>query len=834
MKAARENYHDPSDPKKLSRRELARRLFMSHSNLADYENGHRLPPGEVVQAYERELKLPAGSLLDLWEQARVEVVGEMRTRQRRWVPPVRPIPEPATVSQPVPRELPGRIADFTGRCDELATLRDLLVGGRGESGTPPAGVGQPVVISAIDGMGGIGKSALAIEVAHELVDAGAFSDGQLYLNLRGATPGLPPLDPSEALGRMLRGLGLEPAQVPTEAEEAAARFRSLAAERRLLVVLDNAAGSEQVRSLLPASSTCGVLITSRRVLATLEGAHRVHLDVLPHNQALELLGRIVGSERVAADRHAAAEVVRLCGYLPLAIRIAGARLIALSGGELGVLATRLADASGRLEELQAEELAVRASFEVSLQALEQSPDHVDQAAVAAFGLLSLPDGPDLGLAAAARLLDEREESTQRLLARLVDAQLLETPRLERYQFHDLVRLCAREHSLSRHPEPERLAAVTRMLAFYTATAWHTLALLRPGDHRLATADPCWTGNGMRFADAATALAWLEAERANLLAAISQAAAAAAASPEQLACQLTRSLFAFFFLRGYWQDGVHTNQIILELADRTQDLAAQAYAQKDLGIFYHWLGRHAEAMTFEQNSLITFRNLGDRRGEAASQSNLGIVYERLGRHAEAITCHRESLAIHRELGDRRGEANSLNNLGVIYQSLGSYAEAMTCHRDSLAIIQELGDRWGEANSLNNLGTDYHSLGRYAEAIACQRDSLTICREMGDRCGEAHSLNGLGVVYVRQGRPAEAITCHQDSLTLFRELGDPQGERWSLRDLGDALRAVGRDVEAAAAWREALAICQALQIPEADEMRNRLATLPLQLAEPPGSE
>jgi transcriptional regulator with XRE-family HTH domain len=275
MKAAREIYRDP-DTTKLSRRELARRLYMSHSNLTDYENGHRFPPAEVVQAYERELKLPVGSLVRLWDQARVELLGEMRTRQRRWVPPIQLSPQGAIVAQPVPQELPTRIADFTGRSGELRTLRDLLVGDPGESGMP-MGVGQPVVISAIDGMGGIGKSALAVKVAYELKDAGAFSDGQLYVNLRGAKVGVTPLDPLEALGRMLRALGVEPAQVPTEVDEAAARFRSLVAERHLLVVLDNAASSEQVRCLLPASPTCGVLITSRRVLATLEGARRVHL-----------------------------------------------------------------------------------------------------------------------------------------------------------------------------------------------------------------------------------------------------------------------------------------------------------------------------------------------------------------------------------------------------------------------------------------------------------------------------------------------------------------------------------------------------------------------------
>jgi tetratricopeptide (TPR) repeat protein len=776
---------------------------------------------------------------------------------------------PRALTHPGPRELPRPIADFTGRSHELVTLRRLLTFGAGESGTPPVEAGRPVVISAIDGMGGIGKSALAIQVAHELVDAGMFPDGQLYVNLQGASPGLAPLDPSDALGRMLRALGLEPAQIPAETEEAAARFRSLAAERRLLILLDNAASPDQVRPLLPASPTCAVLVTSRHVLATLEGTRPLHLDVLPHDQAQELLGRIAGQERIAAAPEAAAAVVRHCGYLPLAIRIAGARLAARPGWAVPVLAARLADATHRLEELQAGQFAVRASFDVSLQALEESLDPLDEAAATAFGLLSLPHGPDLGLAAAARLLHQPEQSAQRVLERLVDAQLLETPRPDRYQFHDLVRLYARQRGVSLHPEPERLAALTRLFRFYTATAWHTLTRVRPGDQRATTADPRWTEGGLHFPDATAALTWLEAERGNLLAAIQQAAAAAPAIPAQLACQLLQALFRFFEVRGYWHDGVQSNQTALELARRTQDLAAQAYALNDLGTFYDRLGRCPDAIACYQESLTIRRQLSDWIGEAGSLSNLGIAYERLGRYAEAITCHQDSLAIFRELSGRHGEGNSLHNLGVVYWRLGRYAEAITCqqdsltiyreltdrhgegnsltdlgviyfqqerhdeaiacHQDSLTIYRDLGDRPGEAYSLNNLGNAYRRLGRYAEAITCHQDSLTIYRELGGRHGEADSLNSLGNVYRRLGRYAEAITCHQDSLTIYRELDDRHGEAETLRDLGDALRAVGHDQQAGAAWHEALAICQELQIPDADTIRDRLATLSPELAE-----
>jgi DNA-binding SARP family transcriptional activator len=485
-------------------------------------------------------------------------------------------PRPAT-----PRQLPADIATFTGRGEELKRLGVLL-----DAHDEPAG---PVVISAIDGMGGIGKSALAIHTAHQLADR--FPDGQLYLDLQGSTPGLAPLEPLEALGRMLRALGLGPDAIPRELDEAAGRFRSLAAERRLLVLLDNAHGAEQVRPLLPASPGCGVVITSRRVLATLEGAHPLHLDVLPHDKALELLSRLAGPERVRAEPGAAAEVVEDCGFLPLAIRIAGARLAARPTWPISELAGRLADATQRLEELAAGELELRASFEVSLRTLRESPHPADRAAAQAFGLLSLPDGPDLDATGAARLLDRAELPTQRLLERLVDAQLLETPRPGRYRFHDLLRLYAREHAAAHHPEAERLAALRRLFGFYTATAWRTLELLRPGDQRLVTADPRWTDGGSPLADASAALAWLEAERVSLLGAIAQIGRMAPSVPAELACQLARALYGFFLIHNYWGDGVQANQTALELARRNGDRAAQAYAHTDLGSVYVWLGRH---------------------------------------------------------------------------------------------------------------------------------------------------------------------------------------------------------------------------------------------------
>jgi DNA-binding SARP family transcriptional activator len=720
-------------------------------------------------------------------------------------------PSVVTPGVPIPRELPRPASDFVGRTDELAALLGLFEVGR-TTGDGPEAIG-PASIALIEGMGGVGKSALATQAANQLAEL--FPDGQLYLNLHGATPGSAPLAPLEALGRMLRALGLDPAQVPSAVEEAAARFRSLAAHRRLLVLLDNARDAEQVRPLLPASRTCAVLITSRQAMTTLEGSRAVHLDVLPRQEALALLSRIAGPDRIDADPQAAADLVRWCAQLSLVIRIAGARLAARTGWPLRVLAQRLADAINRLDELAVGEQAVQACFEVSVQILQQSSDSVDQAAATGFGLLSVADGPDLSLAAAARLLDRPEPDTRILLERLVDAQLLESAHPDRYQFHDLVRIFARRHASG--DERERLAALARVLDYYVGTAWQTQTLLRPGDRRAATNQP--PDGNRQFSDIPAALGWLEAERANLLAAVGQAAADA----PNLASQLTRALFGFFLMSGHWQDGMWANQTAVELARRNQDFAGEAQALIDLGALYRRVGRYHEAVDCLEGSLSILRESGERDSQAAGLTNLGATHQWLGQHDKAIAYHEESLAIYRELGDRHGQAHSLSNLGLASLRRGRYDKAIAWLEESLVIRRELGARHGQAHSLAGLGETYRRLEQYDEAIACLQDSLDIYREFGDRHGQAHTLTNLGAVDHRQGRHRQAVTRLEEGLDIYRELGGPYGQAEALRHLGDALSALSGAQQARSAWEEALAICESLHLPEAEEMRARLTAV-----------
>jgi len=610
-------------------------------------------------------------------------------------------------------ELPMEVGDFVGRAGLVGQIERLLA----DQGRVP--------VVALSGPAGVGKTALAIHAAHRLAER--FGDGQLYVDLHGATTGLAPLAPVEVLGRFLRALGVDPAAVPTSVEEASAAFRSRVAGRRLLLVLDNAADAAQVTPLLPASPGCGVLVTSRRVLSALDGARHVRLEVLAPGEAVELLGRLAGREQVAAEPEAAAKVARLCGWLPLGLRIAGGRLAVRPTWPVSALAERLADARRLLDELELAEVGVRASFTVSVEQLRAGDGPVDRAAAEAFGLLGLLDGPDVGVPVAARLLDNSEERAERVLERLVDAQLLETPTPGRYRLHDLLRLYARELASRRYAQPVLAAALTRALGFYVATAWHTLALLRPGDYRLQAADDRWCEGGLKFADEQAALGWLEAERPNLLAAVGQAAATPGVHPE-IAIQLAQALFGYFCVRSHWEDCVQASQTALETARRIGDRAAQARAYNDLGGAYLRRGQYDRALGNHQPSLALYRKLGDRLGQAGSLTNLGVVHKRLGRYEEALACQQESLALSQELGDRAGEAETLNELGVVYQRQGRYREALACHEESLALRRELNQPHGEAESLRELGMTLRALGRAEEARAHWLDALAILQRL----------------------------------------------------------------------------------------------------------
>lgn len=665
-----------------------------------------------------------------------------------WTPP----------GPPRPFQLPPTTPEFTGRQAELAALRARLLPVAGEPG-------RAVTVAAINGKPGVGKSALAIHLAHTV--AAQFADGVLCANLRGAEA--EPVAPIQVLERFLRALGVPDQQIPGDLDAAVASYRSVLAAKQVLVVLDNAASAAQVRPLIPSNSSCAVLITSRAPLADLEGVAPLTLGLLTEAEAVTLLAILAGQDRVDADPASAAQVVRQCGLLPLAVRIAGARLRARPHWSLATLAVRLADERHRLGELTVGDLAVRSSFLLSYRGLEPSEARL-------FRLLGLLSGSDVTPGVAAALAQRHIGEVEATLERLVDAQLVETPIPGRYRFHDLLRLFAREQVEADETEPVRRAALERALGWYLATAGHANELLMPTSMRPAS------GSSPPFEDQQAALTWLEAERANLAAAAKQAAEHPAAAGVAIAWQLSDILWRFFDLRKHWADWQDASEAALRAA----------------------------------------RRAGNPAVAARQLSYLGIIATQQQRPEEAIACYEQSLAVSREVGDHDGEARALNSLGIAYWQQQRLDDAIDCLERSLALRRELGDREGEDKALNNLGSVLAEQRRFDEAIACFTQSLAISREIG---GSARrTLNSLGDLYRSQGRADEAIACYEQSLALCRQVGDCYTEASNLRKLGLAVKAVQGVHAARAYWADALAIFTDLGAPEADEVRALLGETP----------
>jgi len=753
-------------------------------------------PGAAVQRLERAM-LIADPSLALARPAPPMGVTPAATPTTRVA---RAAPKAVTPPAVRPRQLPPAIASFTGREQELAELERLL-------GRPAPEAATTIV--AINGPAGVGKSALANRAAHRL--AAHFPDGQLYVDLQGEAGGLAPLDTGEVLGRFLRALGADGRHLPVQREERAGLLRSLLAERRLLVMLDNAATAAQVRLLLPASATCAALITSRRHLAELDGVVHLRLDLLSTDESVALLAQLAGSHRVVAEPATSAEVVRMCGRLPLALRIAGARLAARPAWSMSTLAQRLRDERLRLDELELGGLAVRASLQMAYRELRDGcPIGVD--ASRAFRLLALLDAADVDIPVAAALLDQPAQVAEAALERLLDANLLESRAPARYRFHDLVRLFARECAWSDDPEADRAAAIGRALRYYLATVRCADELLRPGQPPTREEPPV---AALAFRDRATALDWLETERANLLSAVRQAAAG---PDHHIAWQLAAGLFGFFDVRGSWDEWEEVNRFALQAAQRDGDQRGEAQARRDLGAIAWRRYRLEEATEQLERSLELRRMTGDPHGEAQTLNSLGLVLTARRCYQDATGYLERSLALFRQRGDRRGEGQVLNNLGDLYRMQGRYDEALACLQGDLEICRELGDRRGEAITLCNLGEVHRDQCHAGEAFDHHHQSLVICRELGDRRGQGLNLDGLGEARRLQGRHREAIDFLRHGVALLRKARDRYGEADALWHLGLVLDAMGDHREATSCLRAARTLFEELDAPEAADVRN----------------
>ena len=617
---------------------------------------------------------------------------------------------PAPSFPPSPAQLPADVADFTGRDVQVKRLCDLL-SGAGASGDPGA-----VRIAVVAGVGGLGKTSLAVHAAHRV--RRRFPDGQLYVDLLGATP--VPLPPGDVLARFLRDLGVDGRDIPVDEDERAARYRTTLAPRRMLVVLDNARDAAQVRPLLPGTASSAVLVTTRSRLPDLASTKLVDLNVLDDDEALELFIKVVGEERAAAEPEATAELLDACAGLPLAIRICAARLATRSGWTIAAMADRLRDVHRRLDEMRAGDLAVRASFQVSFASLPASTDARGIDPARAFCLLGLWQGPGISAAAAAALFGIPQYSAEDALEVLVDTHLLESTAPDRYNFHDLLRVYAAERAEADLSAEDRAASVGRLLGWYLRTADAAAQVVSPYRYDVPL-DEAWPGYPpLAFAAIDEALGWYDSERVNLVAATRQAAAYGL---HQVAWRLPVPLFSMFNRRGLWADCITTHRVALDSARQAGRRPGEAWVLNNLGEALGFT-REAEGIAHLERALAIRREIGDQRGEAQTANNLADAYVMLGRKDEALDLLRRALELNREVGYRYGEGVALNNLGEAYLDLNRTEEAVECFHRARSTFAEISFPHGVGYALHNVGRSCLSLGRDADALEYLRQALAV--------------------------------------------------------------------------------------------------------------
>jgi tetratricopeptide (TPR) repeat protein len=753
-------------------RTLARRAGYSASALSAAASGRVLPSLAVTLAYVGACDGDTGE----WE--------------RRWIEVAATIDTPPAPGGPQPRQLPPDTYGFTGRAAELAAL-DALVDAAGRE--PSA-----VVISAVAGTGGVGKTALAVHWAHRT--AARFPDGQLYVDLRGYDPDRP-LDPADVLAGFLRALGVPGDQVPYDAAERAARFRTLVAERRMLLVLDNAHSPDQVRLLLPGTPSCFVLVTSRDSLAGLvarHGARRLDLDLLAADEAVALLRTLVGA-RVDAEPAAAQALAGRCARLPLALRLAAEIATAKPRSTLTELVAGLADEHRRLDLLDAGadgRTAVRAVFSWSYRRL---PDP----AARMFRLLGLVPGRDIERYAAAALAGADLDTAGGLIDELVRAHLVDRDAAGRLRLHDLLRAYAAELA-GWEPPAVRRAALTRLFGHYLAAASAAMDALSAAEHHRRPDVPRPDSVIPPVTGVQAARAWLDVEQANLVA---SAEYAAGRGWPRYAAMLSETLSYHLESGGHYTEALAVYGHALTAAREEGDRTAEGGAQHRIGNVLCHLGRHADAAEHYQEALAIRRAAGDAAMVSRTLNNLGCLYQRWGRHAEAADHFRQALASQRAIGDRYGEAVVLCNLGDhLVASGGPYDEALEYYERALELCREVGDRSGEGTTLACIAYVLVRFGRFADAVERARDALELLREVGDRFGECYALSSMGLARVGIGYGAEAAEYATRSLRLARSMNDRMAECDALSALGLVCLRTGRHTDALDHLRAALVLAR----------------------------
>ena len=795
-----------------------------------YDEGRRLlaeelgidPGPDLARLYERILRSDAG--LDLPTPEAEQAAA--------WAA--------AAAQAPPPSTLPYDLSDFTGRADELEAVLEIV---------EKAPDRTPTVVS-LDGMAGVGKTTLAVHVAHRLAER--FPDGQLFVDLHGFTPGRDPVDPAEALSTMLVALGVPGDNIPVDVVARSAAWRVQAAGRRLLVLLDNAANTAQVRPLLPGAGACLVLVTSRSRLG-LDGAVPLSVVLPTEADALSLLGRQLGADRLALEPAEVAELIETCGRLPLAMRIAATRLNNRPYWTVGYLVTRLRREERRLGELALDDRSVEAAVGLSYRGLG-----LDQQRL--FRLLGLHPGADFDDYAAAALAGVPRETAEALLEDLLDARLLIQRQLGRYTFHDLLRSYA-QAAVRAAPDPDLDDAVHRLADYYLYTADTAAHLIQPGRLRveLILAHPPPETPPLRHR--AEAMDWFDAERRSLLA---MTRYAAGHGLDQHASHLPRAIAMYLLLRGQIQDEAALLEAGLDAARRLGDRGAEMRTLLTLVIPLWQVGRFRDALDRASQALDIATETADRRGEAVCLSRIGMLYNELGQYEQALKYNERALAMHRETADRQEQRTVLNGISFALAALGRYDEALAAARQAVAIERELGgESFGAAGLVNEaiartglgdltgalatldeaaglarqvgsrgveaevaaqLAEVYRRLGRYDEAYHTGRRALDILWAIQRPTITAAVENILGAVHRDRGEPALGLTRHRRA----RELAEPTELQIelarSLEGIGHCLAALGDEPAAREHWERALKYYEAMKVPEAAALRSSIGAVP----------
>ncbi|WP_333775010.1 AfsR/SARP family transcriptional regulator [Streptomyces sp. IBSBF 3136] len=702
---------------------------------------------------------------------------------------------PAQPLAPVPAQLPMATSHFSGREEQLAELTRCLVAEDAAEG------GSAVVVSAVSGVAGVGKTALAVRWAHRTREA--FPDGQLYVDLRGYDPD-EPVSAAQALAGFLTALGVPGQEIPLRLDDRAARYRTAVDGRRLLVLLDNAASAAQVRPLLPGSPTCKVVITSRDSLSSLvslHGAHRVVLDVLSPHEALALLRALIGP-RVDADRAAATALAEQCGRLPLALRVAAELALSRPEDPLAHLVEELHDHRRRLDLLDSTDgdprAAVRAVFSWSYDRL---PAHEARL----FRLLGLHPGPDVDVHAAAAMAGETVERTRRSLDVLSRAHLVHRTGPGRHGMHDLLRAYAAELGILHDEAAERDAALTRLLDHCLAASAAAMNLLYPAERHLRPAvDVSVTGlPPLRTADECRA--WLRAAQHTLVALCSRTEEP---GPSRHTVRIATTLHRHYERSGHFADALAVHTHALRAAREVGDTRGEVDVLACVGAVHRRLGDYENAHRHHAEALALCRRVGYAAGEARHLTNVGVLHELQGRYREAAEHHESAVELFRAAGDAHGEADVLNNLGIVQELLEDYQASIERYQQALALYRRTGHAFGEASALGNLGIVLARLDDHAAAAERFERALALFRRLGHTGGEAHALSNLGNALARQGSHEEAAEHQRQALVLFRRTGEPYGEAGALNGLGEALHGSGRLTGALEAHASALEVARAI--------------------------